>query len=283
MPKLFLFLLLGFSSMSYAQTPANNLMPDGSRDTYIGLGVVASPRYEGADETRVALQPVLQVQWSNGLFLAGSSAGLHLSARPDVEYGPLLALEGRRTVSGTHAAIGYLFSGADNASSINTVVQQANGNKLQGMDEIHPRLLLGGFYHVQLGSALRLTNRVLAGYGNDHQGMRWNADLWQQFDLGIAHHNVSIGLGGSLVNQAYNQTYFGVTKAESLRNHLPGFTPSAGVKDVHLALHWNWSLNSSVLLTTGINLSHLTGDAAASPLVERKTNLTAASALAYRF
>ncbi len=151
------------------------------------------------------------------------------------------------------------------------------------MDDIDTRVLLGGFYHVQFAPQYRLTNSILGGYGNDSRGLRWNTDLWRLFDLGLAHHKLAISIGASVVNQAYNQSYFGVTKSESQRNHLPGFAPSAGVKDVHLDLHWNWNLNSSVLLTTGLNLSHLTGDAAASPLVERKTSLTASSALAYRF
>lgn len=285
MRKIFFVFLFGLSDIgtALAQTPANNLMPDGSRDTYLGLAVVSAARYEGARTTRSSIQPVLQMQWSNGAFVAGSSAGMHLSPHPHHEYGPLLALEGRRDEAGTHAAIGYLNDAGDNNSGIASVLPVASANKLRGMVEIEARVLAGGFYHAQLGAGLRWSNRLLAGYGNARSGLRLQSDLWHQFAMPDAHHRLALSLGASLVNQAYNQAYFGVSAAESLRSHQRAYSPSAGVKDVHLGVHWNWALNSSCLLTSGLNLTRLTGSSAASPLVERAASLNLSVALAYRF
>lgn len=76
-------------------------MPDGSRDMYVGLGAQYAPRYEGAEERRATALPMLQVQWSNGVFISGMSMGMHLSNSPAVEYGPLVALAPGRDASGT--------------------------------------------------------------------------------------------------------------------------------------------------------------------------------------
>ena len=275
------FLCLGASQFGFAQTPANNLMPDGSRDLYVGLGAIAQPRFEGAQDSHVSAMPVLQMQWSNGIFLAGMSAGMHLSERPSHEFGPLLSIEGRRSVSGNSSGL------ACPRCNINPGIAgttSKNGmNKLDGMNDINPRVLLGGFYHQQLGSKWRWNNSLLAGAGNSQQGIRWNSELRYAVTDFASHHHVTLSIGANLVNQAYNQAYFGVTRAESLSSPNIMYTPSGGVKDVHAQLQWNWALSSSWLITSALDVSRLNGSAAASPLVEQVRNVSLSSALAYRF
>lgn len=101
MYKLCVLALAGACGAAHAQTPAINPMPDGSRDMYVGLGAQYAPRYEGAKDRRTTAMPMLQVQWSNGVFISGVSMGMHLSASPSVEYGPLVALAPGRDASGT--------------------------------------------------------------------------------------------------------------------------------------------------------------------------------------
>ncbi len=95
-----LALACGMAGLAQAQTPSRNLMPDGSHDMYLGLGAFSRPYYEGAGRHHASALPVVQMQWSNGVFLAGTMAGLHWSDTPGLEYGPLLAFEGKRTASG---------------------------------------------------------------------------------------------------------------------------------------------------------------------------------------
>lgn len=269
-------LMLGACGSVMAQTPALNLMPDGSHDLYIGLGVESHPSYQGARETRVVALPVLQMEWSNGVFIAGASAGMHWSNQTQQEYGPMLLLEGRRSPYGTSTTAGSINNGiAQN--------NQVNGNKLVGMDDINVRLLAGGFYNVAIADAWRLSNSLLYGAGNAHDGLRLNSDLRYQITAFVPHHTVSVSAGLVLVNQAYNQAYFGVRPAESVRSHNHIYTPSAGIKDVHADVHWNWALSSSWLLTSSLNFTRLNGSAVASPLVERASSVTVSSALAYRF
>jgi outer membrane scaffolding protein for murein synthesis (MipA/OmpV family) len=101
MYKFFVLALAGACGAAHAQTPAINPMPDGSRDMYVGLGALYAPRYEGARDRRTTAMPMLQVQWSNGVFVSGMSMGMHLSDSPAVEYGPLVALAPGRDASGT--------------------------------------------------------------------------------------------------------------------------------------------------------------------------------------
>ncbi len=274
--SLYFFVMLGACGSTMAQTPAVNLMPDGSHDLYIGLGAESRPAYQGARETRVVALPVLQMEWSNGAFIAGASAGMHLSNQSQQEYGPMLLLEGRRSPYGTSTTAGSINNGV-------TQSNQVTSNKLVGMDDINVRLLAGGFYNVAITDALRMTNSLLYGAGNSHDGLRLNSDLRYQVSTFAPHHTVSVSAGVSIVNQAYNQTYFGVSSAESLRSHNHIYTPSAGIKDLHADMHWNWALSSTWILTSSFNLTRLNGSAADSPLVERTSSVSVSSALAYRF
>jgi len=281
MKKFFALVLAVAGGAASAQTPTTNPMPDGSRDMYAGLGVVSAPRYEGADSSRTRALPVLQVQWSNGVFISGMSAGMHLSSSPTVEYGPLLAVHRRRSESGMGGRVGD-FEGAASLAPI-SVRTFRSGNRLAGMDEIKARPEGGAFFNYYLSPAWRLTSSVLAGAGNDRNGVRGEFGI-QRLALQIApHHAVSVSAGVSFANRAYQQTYFGVTEAQAGASGNPEYRPDGGLKDVHVGARWNWRLSPSWMLTSSLQATRLAGDARHSPLVERSTNLTVSTAFAYRF
>ncbi|QNA88401.1 MipA/OmpV family protein [Massilia sp. Dwa41.01b] len=136
MTKLFALALAAVANTAAAQTPATNPMPDGSRDMYVGLGVVSAPRYEGARTSERHALPVLQVQWSNGVFVSGMGAGMHLSRAPQVEYGPLIEVQPRRDESGRSGEIG---SATDTRISIIKLPPTTPENRLEGMAPVHAR------------------------------------------------------------------------------------------------------------------------------------------------
>ena len=282
MNKLFALVLAVTGSAASAQTPTTNPMPDGSRDMYVGLGVASAPRFEGADSSRVRALPVLQVQWSNGVFVSGMSAGMHLSQQPTVEYGPLLNLHPRRSESGSGGRIGAI-EGASVLAPGPMRYRLSLDNPLAGMDEIKLRPELGGFFNVYLAPEWRLTSSVLAGAGNDRNGLRGELGI-QRLAVQVApHHTVSLSAGFTFVNSAYNRAYFGVSNAESLVTGHPHYRPDGGLKDVHAGVRWNWALSPSWMLTSSVQASRLVGDARRSPLVERPNNVTVSTAFAYRF
>jgi outer membrane protein len=281
MNKLFALVLAVSGSAASAQTPTTNPMPDGSRDMYAGLGVVSAPRYEGADSRKVRALPVLQIQWSNGIFISGMSAGMHLSASPVVEYGPLLAIHPRRTESGSGDRIGEI---SGSTSLLPTSVRTYGAeNPLAGMDEIKTRPEAGAFFHYYLSPEWRLTSSVLAGAGNDRNGVRGEIGL-QRLAMTLApHHSVSVSAGMSFANRAYQQSYFGVTELQAFNSGNPEYRPDGGLKDVRIGARWNWALSPSWMLTSSVQATRLMGDARRSPLVERPNNVTVSTAFAYRF
>jgi outer membrane scaffolding protein for murein synthesis (MipA/OmpV family) len=285
MKTLLALAVLTSCAAAHAQTPAINPMPDGSRDMYAGLGVQTGPRYEGSGSRRTRAVPVLQVEWSNGIFISGMSAGVHLSGGPSVEYGPLLALQPRRSETGLGGnAVGASDGGMlGYAGGPTALVPAKAGNPLTGMDPISTRLLGGGFFNYYLAPQWRITSSVLWGAGNDRHGAI--ADLGiQRLALDIApHHTLSVLGGVSLVNRDYNQSFFGVTVPEAVHSGNQPYSAAGGLKDVHAAVRWNWALAPSWMLTTNLQAERLLGSAKDSPLARRPTNVTVSTAFAYRF
>jgi MipA family protein len=270
-------------SLACAQTPATNPMPDGSRDMYVGLGAQWAPRYEGSGSRKVSALPVLQVEWSNGVFVSGMSAGMHLSGSPTVEYGPLLAVEPGRHESGTGIEVG----GVGMTGLIGPVAPGEKAlmmtDRLAGMDEIGARLQFGGFYNVYLNPQWRLTSSLLVGAGRDRDGARLELGVQRLALSAGERHRVSLAAGLGVVNRQYNETYFGVTAAEAMRSRFRAYQPDGGLQDVHVGARWHWILSPSWMLTSNLQAKRLLGDASHSPLTQRSTNLTVSTAFAYRF
>jgi len=286
MNKLFLLALGAACGTTWAQTPATNPMPDGSRDMYVGLGVQSAPRWEGTGSRKVSALPVLQVQWSNGLFISGMSAGMHLSDNPTFEYGPLLAVQPGRDERGSGQS-------ADGVGTVGTALigpvpepldkSRVQATGLGGMDKIGARLQGGIFANVYLAPQWRLTSSLLYGAGNEHDGARLDLGVQRLAVESGAGHHVSLAAGVGIVNRKHNETYFGVSQEEASRSRFSYYAPGGGLQDAHAGVRWNWVWSPAWMLTSNLLARRLLGSAARSPLVERPTNLTVSTAIAYRF
>jgi outer membrane scaffolding protein for murein synthesis (MipA/OmpV family) len=263
------------------QAPGLRMMPDGSRDLYVGLGVASRPLYTGAARRKTEFSALLQMQWSNGIFVSGSSLGMHLSQHPAIEFGPLLSLEPGRDTSGAQKpswGSGLSgFAGGVQAGGDKEVLQQPL------FTDIDSTLVGGGFLNYNLDRNLRLTSSLLYGAGNDRNGMLANLGVQKLFSGTPMHHRLSVALNATWVNRNYNEAYFGFIPAAGATRDLYTYRPSSGLRDVQATLNWNWELDASWLLTTQFSVSRLMGSAARSPLVERRNTTAFRTGIAYRF
>lgn len=289
MKTLLALFLAGACGAVSAQTPATNPMPDGSFDSYVGLGVVSAAAYPGAADRQVKLRPLLQFETSGGLFVSGMSAGLHLSQQPGLEFGPLLALDPGRDASGINGGAGGVTDpvagfGVRPSLPISPVTRVAGpGFGLNGLHDVRRRLQGGVFANYYLSADVRLTGTLLYGAGNDHDGLVGTIGIQRMAVEFAPHHKVTVSAGVTLVNASHNASYFGVSKDEAGVTGYSAYAPRSGVRDVYVGAGWNWALSPSWMVTSAARLSVLTGDARHSPLTERPTNFTVTTGLAYRF
>jgi outer membrane scaffolding protein for murein synthesis (MipA/OmpV family) len=264
-------------------------MPDGSGDMYAGLGVVTTPRYAGADARRTRLLPVLQGQWSNGLFVSGLSAGLHLSHHAWLEFGPLLALDPGRDASGEGAsAIGVEPRRLNTVTGPVSEQPEASAgvskvNRLDGLPSIARRVQGGAFLNLFVAPGVRLTSNVLYGAGNAHNGATLAVGAQVMALAPAPHHTVTLDGGLVLANRQYNQAFFGIDSEQSVHSGNPLYAAHGGWRDFHVGANWHWTLAPSWLLVSRLDATRQLGSTRASPLVARPVGVSASTALAFRF
>jgi outer membrane scaffolding protein for murein synthesis (MipA/OmpV family) len=99
----------------------------------------------------------------------------------------------------------------------------------------------------------------------------------------------SWGLSAGVVAEATwadaksNRAIYGITPQQALISNLPAFAPGGGLLDTSLGLIWSYDLASHWLLVGNLYGKRVEGDAARSPLTEKRTNGYATVGLTYRF
>lgn len=229
------------------------MMPDGSKDMYVGAAVTGSSATDDGAPRAAVLRPLLQVQWSNGVFVSASGvAGMHLSATPGVEYGPLLAASNAR--------------------------DPEDGWRLRGTRRIKGSPDVGGFYGYYLGDAARVTSNLV--YDTSARGWRGQLGLQKTLPSPAAHHTVTLSAGVALASGAVMEERYAVSFAAGGARD---YRPAGGVTSVDAGINWNWALSSKWLLNSAVTGTRLGNGPSRSPLIERRHIISWSSGLGYRF
>lgn len=259
--------LLALSAPAWAADPS-----DGEEDENVllmGAGVAVSSKYSGSDENRVT--PALGIDYSmaNGFFAStlrgvgwGSSVGgfnysAALSYRAErVDRDDDDKFLGGSTSNGGDELRGM---GRVEGSALALVSAGWTPNRWFGvsvtLEEPLSRRENGRAYHVGF------TSTVYAGERND----------------------ITLGLTGHGGDRDYLQTYYGVTAAQSRASGFRAYAPKAGLYAISTGVDWTYRINDHWGLYTSVGAERLSGDAAGSPIVQRKTAPSAFVMATYRF
>lgn len=231
-----------------------------ARDTdggAVGLAAIAARRYQGSDERRYMVVPLLDYQWRNGWF-AGTSNGIgfNFSSRQEVSYGLRATADlGRK---------------------------EHRSAALAGLGDIDPRPELGGFFNYGIGRDIVLTSSLRYGAGNDRNGLL--LDLGAVYSISLAPQwRLGLGVAGTYANAEYTQTYFGVDAAQAGRSGYAPYSPEAGVRDVRANVALSYQLSPKVIFTGALSAVSLQGDAKRSPLVRDRSTVNAIVGVSYAF
>jgi outer membrane scaffolding protein for murein synthesis (MipA/OmpV family) len=88
---------------------------------------------------------------------------------------------------------------------------------------------------------------------------------------------------GSWANVKSARAYYGIDALASPRTGLPAFQPGSGWLYASTGLLWSYRLGRRWDVVGNLEVRRLRGDAAQSPLVERRINAYASGGLASRF
>jgi len=226
---------------------------DGNR-TVLGFGVAVIPRYQGSDEYRERLVPLLDVKRWRFFAQSGQGIGFNL-------------IETRRVEAGV--AVDWM-QGYDDGTDVPTGVGDLD-------DELGGKI----FVKTRLGRVMATLSSTKA-LSEDERGLLINVSLSYPHEM-TDRLTVVPSISATWADDDYMNSYFGVNTTQSANAGLPVYRPSSGFKDVEVGVAANYQLDECWSLVGALGTSRLLGDASDSPLVESDSQLNAVMGFSYAF
>jgi outer membrane scaffolding protein for murein synthesis (MipA/OmpV family) len=231
-------------------------------DVRMGGAALMRPTFEGSDRYRFSGLPFITVNWRDTITFGESGLSAQMRSG-NFRYGVGLTFDAGREDSGK----GGIFGGGD--------------DRLRGLGDIDFSLGVRGFatwrwQFLEFGAA------VTKYTGKQNDGIL--SDIGVSAALPIADKlllipNIRLGFA----DDKYMQTYFGVTGLQASRSIFPAFTASGGLHQVRGGANLVYSLTDHWFAGVNAGVTHLAGDAAASPISVTDTYATALTFVGYRF
>jgi outer membrane scaffolding protein for murein synthesis (MipA/OmpV family) len=232
---------------AFSQTPPPNDY------TLMGAGIRSRPAYDGSASQTTDLVPVLRY-YGKTLFARTTQGILEGGARTEVSPGLALGVQLAYEAGRKRSESDFL----------------RNNN----VPDIDPGASVGvhAEWDTKLGPApLNVLGRIRQNADSDRGAqadLRLTAGVY-----GGRTAQVGVFTQATWANRKSNRAYYGQ----------PGFDPDGGLLFVSLGVLGSVDLSRHWVLVTSVEGRRLQGDAARSPLVERKSNTYASAGIAYRF
>jgi outer membrane protein len=193
----------------------------------------------------------------------------------------------------TTDGLGYRFlnnhSGFSAAASISASASRKSSygksnrhNRLIGMPDIDPEAQVNLFLNYDDG-AFHINTGLHQTMGDRRDAF---IDVTGRYDLLSTKSDLVELTGGfGYANKNAMNTYFGVTKAQSLpkASGNPEYAAKAGITGIGIGANWRHAINQNWVTTVGANITRLGDIAADSPLTERRTISAVSTTISYRF
>ena len=198
----------------------------------LGVGAALRPAYPGAEDAEVAPWII----WR------------------DAGFGPV----------GTAPAEGFSI-----APSFGTVAKRESSDDaaLTGLDDIDRAYELG--LRVSYGAGpVTAYGSVRRGF-EGHEGITGEVGAKYRTELS---DRVTLWSGAEVVygNDDFNNTYFGVTPAESVTSGLPASAPGGGLNEAAITFEARYAINDTTAVLGEVRYGKLIGDAGDSPVVQEE-------------
>lgn len=231
-----------------------SLPPVGPGDSrlLLGAGALLRPAYPGSDERKAMVLPYIDYAHRNGFF-ASTTNGLGYSFvhTPQTQFGVRLIPRFGR--------------------------DEDDAALLRGMGDLDPGVEASVYWTRMLYPGWTVGMNLRGG----DEGAEFDAGVRRDLQLG---RMTRMSLTGYLTaaNGRSQRAWFGVDAAQAERSGLPAYSPSSGLRSVHLAATVNHFFAGRWIAIGGVGLSRLAGEAADSPLVRERTSIGGFAAIGYQ-
>lgn len=231
----------------------------------LGGGVDVAPRYSGSDKSRVGAAQVVDYAMENGFFISSTRGVGYGNNIGNLDYS---------------AAVSYRTGRKDKDVSSDSI--SSGSDYLRGMGDIKGSAIVvpGLGYKVTDWLHLQLQAEVPVSERDNGEAVHFGviSPLYTS-----PKNEVTLALTSSWGSDKYMQTYYGVSAAQSAASGFARHDAGAGIYAYSLNLDWTHRLTSRWSVLASAGATQLTGDAADSPIVQRKTSPTGSLKVTYSF
>lgn len=222
----------------------------------LGGGLAVVPRYPGAGGMRTRFAPLVSIVYDRRVFLGPLGIGAVAVHWKGFRAGPVLGLEGGR--------------------------RQSDAARLAGLGNISTSVAGGAFvdYRTGLLAVSAIVRQAISHGANGLSGL-FQLNLHRVFLYRRAL--LLVGPDAEYGNGDFVRTWFGVSPAQSLSSGLAAYATHAGIVSVGLHAGLTYRMSRHWLLRVFMGVRRLTGVAAGSPIVQRRTQVLAGAGIAYHF
>jgi outer membrane scaffolding protein for murein synthesis (MipA/OmpV family) len=234
--------------------------PDNETNWKVSLGIIGGtrPDYEGSDDYELAWAPDIKVSWRGIIVIRGKS-GRVVYRNGDFKGGLLIRAEGGRDDDDNKALKGL--GDVDSGMSIGTFMEYDISDRLTAKGEFRHEVGIGhGGGIVELGL---------------HLGFPLDKKPW------IKGH-----IGTTIATGEYMDEFFSIDAGQAAASGYTTYDADWGPKNFESSLMVGYDITESWVVGGMVLYSRLVGDAADSPIVDKKgspNQFTAGISLGYQF
>lgn len=228
----------------------------GAWNVTLGAGLAAVPKYPGASTERVRPVPLVSIRYGDRLFFGPLGIGLVAFRCNGFRAGPVLGFQRGRS--------------------------QSDDPRLAGLGDISSSVTAGLFAGYARGPlAIYATARqAVTATGNGLSGL---LQLNLRHAFVAARTFVAAGPDLEFGNDDFQRTWFGISPAQSASSGLREYTPSAGIDRIGFHADLTYHASKHIVWRAFARISDVTGNAAQSPIVERRAQVVIGAGVAYHF
>lgn len=223
------------------------------RQVILGGGAILQPEYEGSDKFSVMPVPLLSFSFNESINVDPMGLEFTVFRRDNLSFRLAVQHEGGR--------------------------DEDDSDDLEGMGNIDSAFKLGGTVNYNIGAwEVYGTVEKLFGGSDGVQMIAGAVYTYEAFPFLL-----SAGGSATWSNSDYMSTFFGVDAGQAERSGYATYDASAGIKRVDAEVLLTYLMTEHWVLRAQAGLGYLVGDAADSPIVQRKLQPNAMLMLGYRF
>lgn len=222
----------------------------------LGAGLAVRPRYPGASTERARLAPLVSLSYDDRLFIGPLGIAVAAMRWHGFRAGPVLGFERGRS--------------------------QSDDPRLAGLGDISTSVTAGLFAGYARG-ALALYATARQAVTSSTNGLSGLLQLNVRHVFAAARTFVALGPDVELGNGDFQRTWFGISPAQSVSSGLPVYLTHGGINRIGFHAGLTYRASTHILWRAFARVSDLTGNAARSPLIERRAQVVVGAGIAYHF